>query len=302
VTSTITTSSARERARQRAQERRDDRISALVRTVREADGIMRTRSLIAAGHSKHYQAAAVASGRLRRVGRSWLALPDADPDLVSAAENGIVLTCVTAARRLGLWILHDDGLTHAGVGSHDRSPGDGGFHLHWSLPPVPRHPDSVIDPIDNVLAVVAECLPHDEALAVWESAINKQLVSLQALRRLTLRPAARALCDEASPWSDSGLESFMAPRLKFLRLPLRPQIWIAGHRVDFLLGDRLVLQIDGGSHTGSQRDLDNAHDAALQLLGYHVIRVGYRQVTERWHEVQEQIMQAVAQGLHEARD
>ncbi|MDF2576421.1 MAG: hypothetical protein K0S05_3333 [Agromyces sp.] len=82
--------------------------------------------------------------------------------------------------------------------------------------------------------------------------------------------------------------------------------------MDFLIGDRLVFQIDGGSHTGRQRvfqidggshtgrqrDLDNAHDAALKLMGYHVIRVGYRQVVERWHEVQDLIMQAVAQGLH----
>jgi very-short-patch-repair endonuclease len=219
-----------------------------------------------------------------------------------AAQDGIVLTCVTEARRQGLWVLNDDGCTHAGVASNGRSPGDERYHLHWSVPPVPRHPDSVVDAIGNVLALVAECLPHDEALAVWESALNKGLVSLEAMGRLPLRPAARALCAEAVPWPDSGLESFMKPRLKFLRLPIRHQIWIAGHRVDFLIGDRLVLQIDGGTHTGSQRDLDNAHDAALQLMGYHVIRVGYRQVVERWHEVQDLIMQAVAQGQHTVRN
>lgn len=302
MTSTLTTPGSREHAQQRAENRRDKKLAALVRAVRDADGVARTRSLIIAGHSKHYQALAVAAGLLRRVGRSWLVLPDADPALVLAAEHGIVLTCVTEARRQGIWVLSDDGPTHAGVAAHGRSPDQNRFHLHWSTPLVPRHPDSVVDPITNVLALVAECLPHDEALAVWESALNKKLVTLGALGQLPLRPAARALCREAVPWSDSGLESLMKTRLRFLRLPIRHQIWIGGHRVDFLIGDRLVFQIDGGSHTGRQRDLDNAHDAALKLMGYHVIRVGYRQVVEHWHEVQDLIMQAVAQGLHTARN
>lgn len=84
-------------------------------------------------------------------------------------------------------------------------------------------------------------------------------------------------------------------------MPLRQQAWIAGHRVDLLIGDRLVLQIDGGHHVGTQREQDIAHDAALMLLGYHVIRVGYGQVIERWHEVQDVIARAIAQGLHRAR-
>lgn len=71
-----------------------------------------------------------------------------------------------------------------------------------------------------------------------------------------------------------------------------------GHRVDFLIGDRLVLQIDGGHHVGAQREADIAHDAVLRLHGYTVIRVGYAQVTERWPEVQDRILRAIAQGLH----
>ncbi|WP_239453141.1 MULTISPECIES: DUF559 domain-containing protein [Microbacterium] len=86
-----------------------------------------------------------------------------------------------------------------------------------------------------------------------------------------------------------------------MRLPIRQQIWIARHRVDFLIGDRLVLQVDGGTHVGPQREEDIRHDAELTLLGYHVIRVGNGQITQRWHEVQDLIMRAVAQGLHRAR-
>ena len=91
------------------------------------------------------------------------------------------------------------------------------------------------------------------------------------------------------------------PRLLWLRLPIIPQAWIAGRRVDFLVGDRLVLQIDGGHHVGAQREQDIEHDAQLMLMGYHVIRVGYTQVIDRWHTVQDLITRAVAQGLHLAR-
>jgi very-short-patch-repair endonuclease len=163
---------------------------------------------------------------------------------------------------------------------------------------VPRHPDALVDPIENVLVLVAVCQPFEAAIAVWESALRQRLVDIEVLRRMRLPAAAREMLDRASPWSDSGLETFVVPRLRWLRLPLRRQIWIAGHRVDLLIGDRLVLQIDGGHHVGAQREEDIAHDAALRLLGYHVIRVGYAQVIDRWHEVQDLIMRAVAQRLH----
>jgi very-short-patch-repair endonuclease len=181
---------------------------------------------------------------------------------------------------------------HAG---HVRVPGT---TVHWHKPVVPRHPDALLDPIENVLVLVAACQPREAALAIWESALRRQLVATEALRRMPLPAVARELLERASPWSDSGLETFVVPRLLWLRLPLRRQVWIAGHRVDLLIGDRLVLQIDGGHHVGAQREEDIAHDAALRLLGYHVIRVGYAQVVDRWHEVQDLIMRAVAQRLH----
>lgn len=78
------------------------------------------------------------------------------------------------------------------------------------------------------------------------------------------------------------------------------QVWIAGHLADFLIGDRLVLQIDGGHHVGAQRSSDTHHDAELMLLGYHVIRVTYAQVIHRWQEVLDLILRAVGQGLHRA--
>lgn len=260
------------------------------------------------GLSNRALTAAVAEGVLIRPRHGWLAVPDADIELIRAARAGVVLTCLTQAQRLGLWMLNPAQRPHVAAPPNagrvrvrkDLASGESVAVVHWSAPLVPRDPAALVDPIENVLANIARCLPFDEALAVWDSALNKGMVRLEVLRRMPLSARARRLADAASPFRDSGLETFVPRRLGWLKLRIVAQAWIAGHRVDFLIGDRLVLQVDGGSHVGPQRDADNAHDAALMLLGYHVIRVGYRQVVHDWPGVQDLIMRAVAQGLHRA--
>ncbi|MEN2740689.1 DUF559 domain-containing protein [Microbacterium sp. X-17] len=267
--------------------------------VRARGGVARAAELVRSGLSQRAIAAAVSADAVRRVRRVWLVLPDADPYLVAAATHGVVLTCVTQARRLGLWVLAD-GLPHVAAPAHT-----GRVHLaygrvHWSAPLVPRHPHALEDPIENVLAVVATCQPLESALAVWESAMRQGLADRQALERLPLPGRARVVLARAEPYVDSGLETLVRTRLRWLGLRILSQTWIAGHRVDFLVGERLVLQVDGSHHVGSQRTSDIAHDAELMLLGDHVIRVSYQQVIDDWPAVQDRIQRAVAQGLHRA--
>lgn len=270
---------------------------AVAATARSAGGVVRTRFLQQAGFSRHRIEQSLAAGRLIRVRKGWVAVPSADGYLIAAARDGVVVSCITQAERLGLWVLSGD-RPHVAAPSHSGAVSVRGVTAHWAKPLVPRHPDALADPIENVLAIVAACQPYEAALAVWESALRNGLVDRHALGRLPLSSNARRILDAAVPYSDSGLESFVVPRLCWLKVPITPQAWIAGHRVDFLIGDRLVLQIDGGHHVGPQREADIEHDAALMLLGYHVVRVGYRQIIDRWHTVQDMIARAVAQGLH----
>lgn len=240
---------------------------------------------------------AIRSGALIRPRRGWVAVPTADPELIRAAGEGVVITCISLARRRGLWVLKEPEW-HVAAPSHAGHVGLPGAVMHWRAPLVPRPPGSLEDEIENMLVQVALCQPDEAAQAIWESALRTGRADIDRLRNLPLPERASRLCDQVTPWSDSGLETIAVVRLRWLGLPLRPQIWIAGHRVDLLIGDRLVLQIDGGTHVGAQRDSDNRHDAELRLRGYHVIRVGYRQVVESWPEVQALIMAAVAAGLH----
>jgi very-short-patch-repair endonuclease len=261
-------------------------------------GVARVSSLEREGHTRHFVAAAVERQALARVRRDWIALPDADADLVGAARAGVVLSCITQARRLGLWVEAERRLH---VAADPRAAGGKPRHVrvHWAAPVVPRHPDQLTDTIENTLIVVAACQSHEVALAIWESAMNRRLISRPELERLPLPVRARRLLEESTPFHDSGLETIFEVRLRWLRVRIIPQAWIAGHRVDFLIGRRLVVQVDGGHHVGVQRASDVRHDAELSLLGYVVIRVGYRQIMDDWPAVQDLIARAVAQGLHE---
>lgn len=275
------------------------RSAALARAVHAGGGVVRRTRLVDQGHSRRTIASAVAVGEVLAIGRLWIAAPDADVHRVAAARAGVVVSCVTQARRLGLWVDGPEAAPHVAAPAHAGlvrvAPGT---RVHRARPLLPRHPDHLEDSLENVLALVCTCLPRESALAVVESALNKRLVERRQLLELPLAPGMRRIVCEATPFSDSGLETFIVPRLRWMRLRIVPQAWIAGHPADFLIGERLVLQIDGGHHVGRQRARDNAHDAALRLMGYHVIRVGYLQMMEDWPGVQLLIMQAVAAGLH----
>ncbi|WP_345803083.1 DUF559 domain-containing protein [Microbacterium sp. AZCO] len=152
----------------------------------------------------------------------------------------------------------------------------------------------------NVLAHIAECLERADALAVWESAARKGVVGAETLARVQWRSVrCRELARATSLLSDSGLETHAAHGFRALGLPFRRQVWIAGQPVDILVGDRLVVQLDGAHHLEKkQRRRDIRHDATLRLMGYTVLRFDYQQVLFDWAHVESTLTMAVAQGLH----
>lgn len=263
-------------------------------------GVARTRTLLERGLSKHRIARAVAHGELIRIRRGWVAVSDADPQLVFAARHGLVLSCVTQARRLGIWARDRDPM-HFAVprpGAELRPPG---ATLHYHRPIIPREPFGLIDPVVNVLWLIARCQPHEDAVAAWDSAMNRRLVDRAMLECLALDGPAKRVLADADPFADSGLETYVRLRLQRYRLRVVWQPWIHGHHVDFLIGERLVLQIDGRDHVGEQRARDNQHDSLLRRRGYTVIRVDYHDVMYDWPRVQAEILEAIGQGLHLAR-
>ncbi len=165
---------------------------------------------------------------------------------------------------------------------------------------MPSHRYELVEPIANVLAQVADCRPLEHGLVVWESAVRQQLVTIAQLRRLSLRPRARDLLAACSELSDSGIETLPVRRLAQIGIRVRQQVRILGHRVDGLIGDRLIYQVDGYAHHSdpAQRAADLAHDRRLVLAGYTVLRFDYGRIVFHWAEVESEIRMAMAQGLH----
>jgi len=273
------------------------RSARVIKAVRTGGGVVRSRQLVKDGFSPHDIRDAVQAGLLVRERRVWIAAPDADLQLRVAARNGVVLSCVTQAKRFGLWVL-DAQRQHVACHPHSGLTAPTGAALHRFIPVVPRDPNVLFDSIENVLQAVALCQSYEAALAIWDSAMKNGLIDRKKLERLPFRGQARDLLDAVVPFHDSGLETFVYPRLRWLKLPIRSQMWLYGRPVDFLIGARLVLQIDGGHHVDAQRASDIAHDTELMLRGYFVIRVGYDEVVNHWEDVHDRIVAAIAQGLH----
>ncbi|HWL59598.1 MAG TPA: DUF559 domain-containing protein [Microbacteriaceae bacterium] len=260
-------------------------------------GVVHRTDLIAAGYDPRRLGAL-------RLNRAWYATANAPPELLAAARVSGRIACATAAAHLGLALLHPPRALHLWVPGHAKAGRRNGVRLHRAAPLVPRRRGELVIGAADVLEHVAICLPHDEALIVWESACSKGVLTAAQCRRIAWRPlAARRLAHEVTDLADSLLETLVAIRLRELGVAYQQQVKLLGHRVDFLIGARLVVQVDGYAfHSDArQRREDLEHDARLTLEGYIVIRVAYRDVVHTWPATEARLMLALAQGLHRGR-
>jgi very-short-patch-repair endonuclease len=262
-------------------------------------GAVHTTQLRNEGFSPYAMSQVVAGGGAQRVRRSWLVTPSCGSDERRAVEVGGRVTCVSEAARRNLWTPTHDGVHLAVPGTASRMDREGVL-LHWANGPVPVSTHVLHDPPINVLFHVARCLPLADALSVWESAIRKKAVDPEELRRIRWRStSARRLADLASHLSDSGVETRFVLLMRALGVPCRQQAWIDGRRVDGLVGERLIVQIDGfAHHQAADRRRDLRADARLVLRGYTVLRFDFVQVLLFPDEVTATIAAAIAQGLH----
>ncbi len=268
------------------------------------DGAAHREQLRAEGYDDRALRAAVRAGGIEVARRAWFVSASAPDDLREAGRRGGRLTCTSAARRRGWWMpegVSDEIHLHF-------PPGSTGLRLaepwpgvaHWTQPLVPTG-RTLLAAVEDTLAHIALCQPPALALVLWKSAARIERLAPEALRRVRWRtPGARALAEEVTGLADSGLEVLVCRPLRRWGVAVRPQVVLAGHRVDVLVGDRLVLQIDGWAHHSSaaQRSQDIAHDAELRLRGYTVLRFSYAQIVHGWPEVERTIRRALAAGLH----
>jgi very-short-patch-repair endonuclease len=275
----------------------------VVELVRSLGGVASTSDLEERGCSRWAIRLAVRGGALASIRYGWVQAPDAPPDVAAAVLRGGRLTCASAARLLGLWTtderLHLAAPRHAGRAWR---PEDG-VVLHWGGARWRDHRQPV-EPVVDVLEQLLLCVPREDAIAAIDGALERGLVSMADVQDLIERLPSEygEVLDLVDPSSESGLESIVRVRLRRMRLSVRTQVRIDGiARVDILVGDRLVIEVDGREFHESRYREDRARDIELLKRGYVVLRLAYAHVMDEWPFVERAIRSLVRQRAHRRR-
>lgn len=268
--------------------------------LRSTEPVARASTLIHAGATPARIRSAVASGTLVVIRKGWLALPDAPDAIVSAVLLGGRLGCVSLADHLGLWTPAAE-LLHVAVPMHSGRAiiGEPGVVLHWRSARWRDNP-SPLESRADMVRQLAVCLDLEDAVATIDSALHSGAVGrLEVGSALASLPAVLAQLDGTA---EGGGESLARSRLRRRGLRVRTQVMIDGvGRVDLLVGDRLVIEIDGRRWHSDPRSFerDRARDFELAARGYRVIRLSYLQVTLDWARIESGILEMVARREHQ---
>lgn len=264
-------------------------------------GFARAQELEQAGVSRRSLSSSLTLGTVMRVREGWYVLAGSPPELILAIRHGGVVGCLTAALAHGLWVPPHEGI-HVWLrdAGHRRKHNDCTCIGHWDLPPG-DHARSVT--VEHALAQIAACAGEEAFFVCLESALRNRKLTKAGIRwlRLVLPAASAVLIDQARANADSGLESIVRYRLLSFGISMRSQVEITGVGwVDFVIGDRLILEIDGrGNHDGaSERHKDLLRDARAAALGYETLRFDYAMVLHDWPVVEAAIRAKVDAGYH----
>ena len=238
---------------------------------------------------------AAARGAIVRPHRGVYAVPGADPVLIRCALTNSLLTCVSAARVHGFWVLHDPEDVHI-------YRADGGYSSERAVVHrqswVPREPRSHVASRADTLLHVIRCLPELEALVVVESAA-RQGFSVDFLReRLPGRrnASSRRILDMVGSGADSLLEILVREQLRRAGLRVEAQVYVenVGY-MDVLVEGCVDVETDGRVHEQpAQRAKDYRRDRSAQIQGFEVLRYTYADVVERPHDMVAEVKAAVA--------
>lgn len=266
--------------------------------------IQTTADLRRSGRTRSDITAAVRADELARIRHGVYAAGLCD-DAKDAVAHGGRLGCVSAARHMGLWVLDeaDDGdALHVAMAPHGHLRHEGGCQcvVHWDAA---GPAGSALAPVALVLRQILRCRGVAAFFVALESARRKRLIDDDGLRwlRENTNAQGRDAVDFSSGDADSGIESLFRWRLRDLTALIRCQVRITGVGVvDFLIGDRLIVEIDGrANHQGQdKRHKDLRRDAGGATWGYITLRFDYAMVVHDWETVEMAVRGMIDAGMH----
>jgi very-short-patch-repair endonuclease len=260
-------------------------------------GLFSTRHLRARGLQRTDIRRAVEGGALTRVRRGWYCVPSAPQEVVTAARVGGRLTCLAALRIHGAWTLDVSG-AHVRVADGIAVVHEPAIRIHWT----PERVGPGLDSVDEALTTAVACVDFRALVVVADSLVNRGIITpvhLQAALGIT--PRGRRVLAVHDPRAESGIETLVRLALRRHRVRTRSQVVIPGvGRVDFLIGDRLVIEADGYDWHGGRAEFerDRERDRELVRRGYIVIRASYRQVITNLDEVISSALDVIRRREH----
>lgn len=284
-------------------------MSFLIDDMRSLGTVVATFELLARGHTQMALRTAASTGIITRVRKGWYSLPMLSSEEQAAARVGGRLACVSAAEALGLWVPRHRPVLHVAVGAHacqlrdrrdfrkrlaEQTAGD--VEVHWT--DSERSQSRTIVDVADALEQICCCEDLEFAFVVCESALNQGRIGARDLARLLARlpnPVVNAL-RACSRKSESGTESMFAYRMRAANIAFAQQVWIGPDRVDFVIGERLVIEID--SLEFHDPTVDCLRDCRLSIRGYRVLRFMYSQIVDAWPSVLASLLAALSRGDH----
>lgn len=260
-------------------------------------GAAPVRTLRQRGISRRAIDAAVSSGSVIKVRRGILAVPGAAADFVSAVTHNGRLTCVSAASHFGLWCLNSSSPLHMCC-----PDGASGVHVNHRSLTVPAHPYLPLVGLGDVLLHALRCRPLPEAVVIVESAVRRGDIALSFLFEHLegdRNGKARTALQQVTGCAESPIE--VVARLLFVAagFHVETQVRIEGvGRVDFLLNDSLVVEIDGAAFHSDRKALrrDHRRNNSTLLNGFLILRYGYEDVMFEQEAMLDEIRLALRRG------
>ena len=288
------------------------RMISITESVRRRGGLAATFELYRDGHTRRGLALAVDSGSIIRVRQGWYAQEKTHPTLLEAVRVGGRLTGLSALELQGFWSYPTDDL-HVAVHPHvarlrtrlDKTRRlSGASHpatcVHWREEGAGSR--FMLAPVE-CLADVMACQTPDVVTAVADSVLLKRPELHWEWRQLvsTSPQSHQGYLEFIDGMCESGTESIFWFRIRPFGLKIARQVHVPGvGRVDFRIGPKLIIEIDGAAyHTDPAAfHRDRHRDAVLSALGYRVLRFSYYQVLYDWPEVEAAVIGALLRGDH----
>ena len=201
----------------------------VAKVVRARGGVVPSARLINDGVKGHLIEKAVTRGTLVRIRRRWVALPDADPSLVAAARAGVVLSCVTQAKKARALGSRCRGRGRTSPRGPPCRPGLGASRtrrVHWAVPLVARHSSmhSRTRSRTSLQLVALLSAVTSERSQSWESAhAQGQGGPARAAPSSAVGSGASAVLDVAQPFRTRGSRPSSFPGWRWMKLRSCPR-------------------------------------------------------------------------------